>query len=78
MPFEQCMDCMKCFSPIKSGDAFNHVAAPPSHSENGDGRFVTDKPTSDPRYQGQRFMSSNISGEKRTVIYRSDGSIIDG
>jgi hypothetical protein len=56
---------------------FNHVSRPPSHDTSGDGRFVTDKPTSDPNYAGQRFMSSNISGTKHTVQYRSDGSIID-
>ena len=55
--------------------SFNHVSRPPSQSTSGDGRFVTDKPTSDRNYPGQRFMSSNIFG-KTTQIYDALGRVI--
>ena len=68
--------CPRCGKATGGGSAgFNHVSRPHSHSSLG-GSFETDKPTDDPKYPGQRFMSSNVGGTKKTQIYNDHGHVI--
>lgn len=71
------MGCSRCGSGPCLGSSFASSARQPSHSVSGNGLFVTDKPTSDPNHMGRRFMSSNVSGAKRTLIYDHTGKIIE-
>ncbi len=69
--------CPICGKATGSGSSgFNHVSEPASHSTSSSGSFVTDKPTSDPNYAGHRFMSSNVSGTKKTQIYNDHGHVV--
>ena len=68
---------------VNSSQQFNHVARPPSWKQtpnnHGGTTTVTDKPTSDPKFAGQRFENTLVKDKqgqkvnKETIIYDYKG-----